>query len=64
MLEVLQWFYSTTIKPIATTLSSLAPTTTQGSFITERDDWGNNVESYRVDQPPHLPGLSLQCSIQ
>lgn len=57
MLEVFQWLYSSTIKPFTSTLSSLTPTTTQNSFVTERDEWGNNVEIYRVDEPPHEPGL-------
>lgn len=57
MLEVFQWLHSSTIKPIMSTISSFSSVNTQGSFITDKDEWGNNVETYRVDEPPHLPGL-------
>ncbi|CAH0663959.1 unnamed protein product [Chilo suppressalis] len=50
MLEIFQWL-STTFKPILSTMS----TTTSGSYITDRDEWANSVETYRVDEPPHLP---------
>lgn len=55
MLEVFQWLYSSTLKPI---VSTMVPTSTSGSYITNRDEWGNSVETYRVDEPPHSSGLS------
>lgn len=62
MLEVFNWLYSSTLKPIVSTMSTMVPTTT-GSFVTDRDEWGNSVETYRVDEPPHSPGLSLECRL-
>ncbi|KAL0839428.1 hypothetical protein ABMA28_016149 [Loxostege sticticalis] len=50
MLEVFQWL-SSTFKPIVSTMST--PST--GSYFTDRDEWANNVETYRVDEPPHSP---------
>lgn len=64
MLEEFQWLYSSTLKPIVKALSTLMPTSTSGSFITDKDEWGNNIETYRVDEPPHSPGLSLECRLE
>lgn len=63
MLEVFNWLYSSTLKPIVSTMSTVVSTTTTGSFVTDRDEWGNSVETYRVDEPPHSPGLSLECRL-
>lgn len=63
MLEVFNWLYSSTLKPIVSTMSTMVPTTTTGSFVTDKDEWGNSVETYRVDEPPHSPGLSLECRL-
>ncbi|XP_047519171.1 proton channel OtopLc isoform X2 [Pieris napi] len=52
MLEVFQWLYTSTVKPIVSTVSNLVPPT-QESFGYDRDVWGNSVETYRVDEPPH-----------
>ncbi|XP_047989006.1 proton channel OtopLc isoform X3 [Leguminivora glycinivorella] len=52
MLEVYQGFYSSTLKPI---VSTMVQSSTPGSYFTSRDEWGNNVETYRVDDPPHSP---------
>ncbi|KAM3968231.1 LOW QUALITY PROTEIN: uncharacterized protein ACR2FA_006922 [Aphomia sociella] len=54
MLEVFQWL-SSTLKPIVSTMSTGVPTSTSGSYYTDRDEWGNSVETYRVDEPPHSP---------
>lgn len=61
MLEVFQWLYSSTVRPIADTISTWAPTSTPVTFATAKDEWGNSIETYRVDEPPHWPGLSLEC---
>lgn len=61
MLEVFQWLYSSTMKPIISTMSTMVTPTTTGSSL-ERDEWGNNIETYRVDEPPHSPGLSTVSS--
>lgn len=58
MLEVFQWLYSSTVKPFVSTMSTWAPSSTSGSFVPSRDEWGNSIETYRVDEPPHWPGLS------
>jgi hypothetical protein len=58
MLEIFQWL-SSTFKPILSTMS----TTTSGSYVTDRDEWANSVETYRVDEPPHSPGLS-ECRFE
>ncbi|XP_063823544.1 uncharacterized protein LOC135073331 isoform X2 [Ostrinia nubilalis] len=50
MLEVFQWL-SSTFKPIVSTMST--PST--GSYVTDNDEWANSVETYRVDEPPHVP---------
>ncbi|XP_041972643.1 uncharacterized protein LOC121728544 [Aricia agestis] len=57
MLEVFQWLYSTTMKPIISTMSTLASSTPSGSYVSVKDDWGNSIDTYRVDEPPHSPGL-------
>lgn len=64
MLEVFQFTYSSTLKPIVNAISALMPSATTGSFVTDKDEWGNSVETYRVDEPPHSPGLSLECRIE
>lgn len=62
MLEVFQWLYSSTMKPIISTMSTLVASTTSGS-MPEKDDWGNYIGTYRVDEPPHSPGLSTECQL-
>lgn len=63
MLEVFQWL-SSTFKPIISTMSTMVPTSSSGSYITDKDEWGNSVETiYRVDEPPHSPGLS-ECRFE
>lgn len=57
MLEVFQWL-SSTFKPIVSSMST--PST--GSYI-DKDEWVNSVETYRVDEPPHSPGLS-ECRFE
>lgn len=63
MLEVFQYLHTSTVKPIVNAMSTLLPSSSVSSvsFVTDKDEWGNNVETYRVDEPPHLPGLSLEC---
>lgn len=61
MLEVFQWLHTSTLKPIINTISTMMPSTTTGRMVTDRDEWGNIIEIYRVDEPPHSPGLSLEC---
>lgn len=58
MLEVFQWLRTSTLKPILNAISTMMPSTT------DRDEWGNSVETYRVDEPPHSPGWSLECRIE
>lgn len=58
MLEVFQWLYSSTVKPVISTMSTLVASTTSGSLPYDKDEWGNSIETYRVDEPPHSPGLS------
>lgn len=60
MLEVFQYISSSTLKPISYVMSTILPSSSV-SYNTDKDEWGNNVESYRVDEPPHTPGLSLEC---
>ncbi|XP_011568585.3 proton channel OtopLc isoform X8 [Plutella xylostella] len=55
MLEVFQWLYSSTVRPIADTISTWAPTSTPVTYATAKDEWGNSIETYRVDEPPHWP---------
>ncbi|KAJ8726888.1 hypothetical protein PYW08_015285 [Mythimna loreyi] len=55
MLEVFQWLRTSTLKPIYNAISTMMPSTTTGQVVTDRDEWGNSVESYRVDEPPHSP---------
>lgn len=64
MLEVFQWLYSSTVKPIVSTMTTMVAPTTSGWLATDKDEWGNSVETYRVDEPPHSPGLSLECRPQ
>lgn len=61
MLEVFQWLRTSTLKPIVNAISTMMPSTTTGQIVTDRDEWGNSVETYRVDEPPHSPGLSSEC---
>lgn len=63
MLEVFQWLYSSTMKPIISTMSTFVTPSTTASLPLERDEWGNNIETYRVDEPPHSPGLSTECHL-
>lgn len=58
MLEVFQWL-SSTFKPIVSSMST--PST--GSYVTNKGEWANSVETYRVDEPPHSPGLS-ECRFE
>lgn len=60
MLEVFQWAYTTTIKPIFSTVSTWAPSswTNPSTAGYNKNDWGNSVETYHGDKPPHLAGLS------
>ncbi|CAG9563532.1 unnamed protein product [Danaus chrysippus] len=53
MLEVFQWLYSSTVKPVISTMSALA--STNSGNIYDKDEWGNSIETYRVDEPPHSP---------
>lgn len=62
MLEVFQWLYSSTMKPIVSSMSTLLVSSTSGSLPSDRDEWGNSIETYRVDEPPHSPGLSTESS--
>lgn len=62
MLEVFQWLYTSTLKPIVSTMTTMV-TSTPGPYVTDRDEWTNSIQKYRVDEPPHAPGLSLECSI-
>lgn len=62
MLEVFQYLHTTTVKPIVNAISTWLPSSSSSvSFVTNEDEWGKSVDSYRVDEPPHLPGLSLEC---
>lgn len=63
MLEVFQWLYSSTTKPIVSSMSTLLVSSTSGSLPSDRDEWGNSIETYRVDEPPHSPGLSTECRL-
>lgn len=58
MLQVFQYLHTTTVKPVVNAISTWFPSSSSVSFVTDKDEWGNNVESYRVDEPPHLPGWS------
>lgn len=64
MLEVFQWLRTSTLKPILSAISTMMPSTTSSPIVTDRDEWGNSVETYRVDEPPHSPGWSLECRIE
>ncbi|PZC75669.1 hypothetical protein B5X24_HaOG205777 [Helicoverpa armigera] len=55
MLEVFQWLRTSTLKPILSAISTMMPSTSTGQIVTDRDEWGNSVETYRVDEPPHSP---------
>ncbi|XP_037297220.1 proton channel OtopLc isoform X2 [Manduca sexta] len=54
MLEVFQFPFTSTLKPIVNAITTFIPTTAS-RFVTEKDEWGNVVETYRVDEPPHFP---------
>lgn len=60
MLEVFQYLRTSTLKPIVNAISTILPSSSV-SYVTNKDEWGNNVETYRVDEPPHSTGLSLEC---
>lgn len=64
MLEVFQWLYTSTMKPIISTVSTLVTSPPSGSLTSNKDDWGNSIETYRVDEPPHFPGLSMERRLQ
>ncbi|CAG5009785.1 unnamed protein product [Parnassius apollo] len=54
MLEVFQWLYTSTLKPIVSTMTTMVAST-PGSYVTDKDEWGNSIQKYRVDEPPHVP---------
>lgn len=64
MLEVFQFPFTSTLKSMVNALSTITPSTASRSYITDTDVWANNVETYRVDEPPHLTGLSLECRFE
>lgn len=43
-------------------MSTLVASTTSGS-LPEKDEWGNYIGTYRVDEPPHSPGLSTEYQL-
>lgn len=59
MLEVFQWLYTSTFKPIVNSVTTMVSSTPE-TYITDKDEWGNSIQKYRVDEPPHVPGLSLE----
>lgn len=61
MLEIFHFPFTSTVKSIVNAVTTLMPSSTPKSFVTDKDVWADNVETYRVDDPPHYPGLSQMC---
>ncbi|XP_013175216.1 PREDICTED: uncharacterized protein LOC106123437 isoform X3 [Papilio xuthus] len=59
MLEVFQWLYTSTLKPIVNSVTTMVSSTPE-TYITDKDEWGNSIQKYRVDEPPHVPANSTE----
>ncbi|XP_028028490.1 uncharacterized protein LOC114241745 [Bombyx mandarina] len=55
MLEIFHFPFTSTVKSIVNAVTTLMPSSTPKSFVTDKDVWADNVETYRVDDPPHYP---------
>lgn len=64
ILEVIKFPQTSTLQPVLNAMSTIIPSATSGSFVPDRDEWSSNFETYRVDEPPHFPGLSLESQIE